>query len=372
MRYALYRLTAPILDRIPDISHQPKGRQVSIGLASSLLLHFLLLLLALLFGLILPQHSLIDFAKAKPKLEEIELTIVPPIEYEVPKVEAPPEPEEKKPFIDSTGLAKAAATPDKPVFESDVDMKAASKKAASGDVPLPSQDGRKDRSDPQFTTQKAVVGSPDQPVPAPPMPATPPAELASPLQPEAKPIEAEKAPPTPLKEVSATAPDEVALASKAAEPAPAMPKPKLRANTQLAMLPTATPEPIRKPTYQPEQEETHIDGSISNRGDNAVDAEGTPMGRYKKGIINALGSRWLLYVKPRSFPVGSVVLRFEVDRRGGISNIRVLQNTSNSSFSLICEKAVLDTKLPPPGKGVFDRETGSRFEMTQKFSIYDF
>jgi hypothetical protein len=70
--------------------------------------------------------------------------------------------------------------------------------------------------------------------------------------------------------------------------------------------------------------------------------------------------------------VGSVVLRFEVDRHGKISNVRMLQNTSDSSFAMICEKALLDTKLPTPGKGVFDRETGSRFEMTQKFSIYDF
>lgn len=372
MRYALYRLTAPILDRIPDISHQPTGRQVSIGLASSLLFHLLLLLLALLFGWILPQHSILDFAKPKPKLQEIELTIVPPLEYEVPKVEAPPEPEEKKVFIDSTGLAKAAAAPDKPLFESDVDMKAASKKAGSGDVPLPSQDGRKDRTDPQFTTQKAVVGSTEPPAPAPAMPVAPPAKAIAPPQPETKPLEAVKAPPTPLKETSVPSPDEIALATKPAEPAPVVPVPRMRANPQLAMIPSATPEPRTKPAYQPEQEQTHIDGAISNRGENSVDAEGTPMGRYKKGIINALGSRWLIYVKGRDYPVGSVVLGFQVDRRGKISDIRVMQNTSNSAFATICEKSVLDTKLPAPSKDLFAPLPGGKLQMTQKFSIYDF
>ncbi|HYR57551.1 MAG TPA: hypothetical protein VEO95_02930, partial [Chthoniobacteraceae bacterium] len=78
MRYAIYRLTAPILDRIPDISHQPKGRQISIGLAASLLFHILLLLLALLIGMILPRHLSLNFAPAKPKLEEIEVTVLPP------------------------------------------------------------------------------------------------------------------------------------------------------------------------------------------------------------------------------------------------------------------------------------------------------
>ena len=48
MRDALYRLTSPILDRIPDISHQPKGRQISIGLAASLLLLFAIWLISLL------------------------------------------------------------------------------------------------------------------------------------------------------------------------------------------------------------------------------------------------------------------------------------------------------------------------------------
>jgi hypothetical protein len=78
MRDALYRLTAPILDRIPDISHQPQSRQVSIGLAASVLFHLLLLLLAVLFGMILPEHRLRHFAQPKPQLEEIEITVLPP------------------------------------------------------------------------------------------------------------------------------------------------------------------------------------------------------------------------------------------------------------------------------------------------------
>src|SRR5437870_1428940 len=124
MRDALYRLTSPILDRIPDISHQPKSRQVSIGLAASLLFHVLLLMLALLVGLILPERTLVHFAPAKPKLEEIELTIVPPA-LEEARLVPMEEIEHPKPFIDSRGLATSEQAPDKPLFESDVNMKAA-------------------------------------------------------------------------------------------------------------------------------------------------------------------------------------------------------------------------------------------------------
>ena len=371
MRYALYRLTAPILDRIPDISHQPKGRQVSIGLAASLLFHLLLLLLALLFGMILPGHSLLSFAKPKPKLQEIEITVLPPVATEA-QIVTPDDLEKMKQFLDSTGLAAGQKPPDKPLFESDVDMKAASAKPATGDAPLPTQDGRKDRSSPAFTDQKAKLGSVAEPPAPPPAEKMANTEQTPPAAPEKK-AEGETAPPTPLKEVAVPSPDEIVLSKKEAAP-PAPPVPKFKSNPSLAMLtlPAAPPKPAS--TYQPYEEKTHIEGNISNRGANSVDAVGTPLGRYQKGVGVAVGSRWNHYIiNPAgnlNFPPGSVRVSFSIDRRGKITKIKSHGNTSSASYAFTCEKAVRDSALPPPPKNLFDPLPDGKLDITYTFTIY--
>ncbi len=388
MRDTLYRLTSPFLDQIPDISHQPKGRQISIGLGASLLFHVLLLLLALLYdqvrvllamllALILSLLDLppLDAPKPtpKPKLQEIEVTVLPPVA--AAQVVTPEELERMKQFLDSTGLATAAASPDKPIFESDVDMRAASEKAATGDVPLPTQDGRKDRSSPGFTDQKTKLGSTAEP-PAPP----PAAKMANTEQPPAaapvKKPEGEAAPPSPLKEVTVPGPDEIALSRKEAAPPipPAPPALKFKTNPEMVMLTPSAATPKPASTYQSFEEKTKIEGSISNRGTNSVDAAGTPLGRYQKGVRAAIGSRWNHYViSPAGnviFPPGSVRVSFSIDRRGKISKIKSTGNTSSASYAFTCEKAVRDSDLPPPPKNLFDPLPDGKLDITYTFTIY--
>ncbi len=386
MRDTLSRLTSPLLDQIPDISHQPKGRQISIGLAASIVFHVLLLLLALLYdvvrvfltmllALILSLLHLPPLNSAKPtpkpKLEQIEVTVLPPVPVAA-EIVTLAELEKQKQLLDSTGLAPATKAPDKPLFESDVDMKAASAKAATGDAPLPTQDGRKDRPSPAFTDSKAKLGSAAEP-PAPPAAdklANP--ALSPPVAPVKKP-EGEVAPPTPLKEVTVPSPDEIALSKKeTAPPAPPVPKLTMRTSAPVAMLTTSTPKPAS--TYQPYEEKTHIEGNISNRGANSVDAEGTPLGRYQKGVRAALGSRWTHYVMNPAgnlnFPPGSVRVSFSIDRRGKISKIKSTGNTSSASYAFTCEKAVRDSALPAPPKGLFDPLPDGKLDITYTFTIY--
>src|SRR6186997_1914495 len=109
MRDAFYKLTAPLFAWIPDPSRQPARRQVTIGLGASVLFHLLLLLFALLIGALLPGRSPIDFAKAKMKLQDIELTVLPFEEEEkkeeVARVIPLSEILQPPPFMDSLGLA---------------------------------------------------------------------------------------------------------------------------------------------------------------------------------------------------------------------------------------------------------------------------
>jgi TonB family protein len=387
MRDTLYRLTAPILDRIPDISHQPKGRQVSIGFAASLLFHLLLLLLALLFGLVLPKHALLEFAKPKPKLEEIELTVVPPAPQEEMRLVPLEEIEHPKPFLDSRGLATADKAPDKAIFESDADMKAASELPALGNLPLPSQAGRVEPEFPAFADQQMSLGRTAVPFsqnvaaatpPAPPTPPTP-AELEKmpPTPPTEAPPAEQKAPPTPLKEVTKPSEDEIALAAKSASPPLAPPMPRMRATLPVAMLATPVPQPPQpktKPGYQPQLEKTRIEGNISNRGRNAVDAIGTPLGRYKKAVNDAVGSRWYHYTEQKTSIIapGSVRVTFAVDGKGRIVSVRSEGNTSNASFSDLCERAVRDAEIAPPPPDLMTPLLDGKLDFTITFTFHTF
>lgn len=386
MRDAFYRLTSPILEWIPDISHQPQSRQVSIGLAASLVFHLLLLLLALAVGFVLPKHSLGKFAPPKPKLQEIELTVLPPPPV-VEEVRVLPL-DEAKPFIDSRGLAASGKPPENADFQSGKDMRAASEVPARGDAPLPSQDGRASAHGPEFLKQQATVGK--TLAPAPVEPAAPPPEPPSismaksaPPTPEVAPAApSEPAKPTPLKEVDAPAPGEIALAKKPAaaaeaSPAPAAPRiPKFRADPKITLAKLSTPAPLVPPKpesgYQPEQTATRIDGNISNRGKKSVNAKGTPLGRYQEGVGNAVGARWNAYVKGKGdlVALGSVRVRFTIDRKGRVGGVRIEENTSNSAFATVCERSVIEAEIRPPGPDLSNLLRDGKLEMTFTFTLY--
>jgi hypothetical protein len=108
-----------------------------------------------------------------------------------------------------------------------------------------------------------------------------------------------------------------AIASKGAQPQPsvaqqqsATPAPTVQPtpttkSEQFAMLTnTPTPQPSAASTpqapasaYQPYKEKTRLAGAITNRGISAVNAVGTPLGRYQKAIYDAIGSHWNAYME---------------------------------------------------------------------------
>ncbi len=380
MRDALYRLTSPILDRIPDISHQPKGRQISIGLAASLLFHVLLLMLALLVGIILPKRSLVSFAAAKPKLQEIEITVLPPApaqEMRVVPLDEPP------PFIDSRGLAATETAPEKADFQSGKDMRAASEKAATGALPLPSQEGRVLALAPEFEQKNLTLGAglaPKANEPPPPKASeTPPPPERATESVESKPapqIAPKEAPgaekPATLAEPAKPRDDEIAMeVTPKAGPAP---KFRNRTEPQLAMLPTPVPERTRpeEPSFQPQAEKTQVEGSISNRGRNAVNAKGTPLGRYYEAVGRTISSRWNYYVKGKGdlLAIGSVRTVFTIDRKGRVSNVHSEENTSNDAFAFVCERSVLESQLPPPGRDIANVLADGKLDITFTFTLY--
>jgi outer membrane biosynthesis protein TonB len=287
------------------IDRKQEARKVLWALLAALFIHlvvaYTLAVLSGAFSPVLPVEE-------KP----VELTLIDlPSAPLVPKNAA---------FMETDESKQSAEPPKEKTFESNANSIAASGLPATGEAPLPSQQG-KDRPFVDLETRPytpEVKGAIPQPSTAP--------------QEKAKPSEAPQQTP---------------------QPAP------MTATEQFAML-TARPSPVVQPSVMPTaararsayrslRDQTRISGNITNRGISSVNALGTPLGRYEKILKDSIGSRWYAYVDQKRdlISIGTLQLRFYVDRSGRVKNLKITENTSNESFANVCLQSVLEAQLPP-------------------------
>ena len=297
-----------------------EARKILWALLAALLLHLVIAyLLAASSGLFSPAIVVED----KP----VELTFV--------NLSTPPPVAQKNTMFMETDEKKQSIEPPKEkTFESNANSIAASQLPATGGAPLPTQDGN-DRPTMDLETHNATLAMAGaQPQPSTPPQVTPSPSVGPSVQPTATPP-----------------PDQLAMLRPAPTP---------------AVQPTTTPQQT-KSIYQPLRQQKRMSGAISNRGASAVNALGTPLGRYKKMLYDAVGSRWYSYVNQQSdlVSIGTARLVFSIDRRGQVQNLRVIQNTSNESFANVCLQSVSEVQLPPippdvadtlPPEGLTDEE----------------
>jgi outer membrane biosynthesis protein TonB len=215
-------------------------------------------------------------------------------------------------FIE-TDESKKAPEPKEKTFESNANSIGASELAAVGEMPLPSQNG-KDRPLMDFETNPHSLET----------------KGAQPQQ-----------------STAAQQPKQIT----APQPAP------LTAAEQFALLtqkPTAASESSTaasqaQSAYRRQKERTHISGNITSRGISAVNALGTPLGRYQKIVADSIGSRWYVYVEQKRdlITIGTLRLRFNIDRSGQVKGLKVTENSSNEAFANVCVQSVLEAHLPP-------------------------
>jgi outer membrane biosynthesis protein TonB len=389
----LQRITTPLNAMLPDLNNVPQRSQAVGAIVASLVVHLLLLLLFLAMAGLMPDFSELEFQKAVAEPQPLEVEIVslpePPAEFLTPEeLQA----RAQRAFIDSAGLAKANAAPQDAVFESDENMQAASEKPATGDAPLPSQEG-KDLPFQQFETKDVILGSAklppaDLPLPSPPLFKPQP---VAPEQPDAQPAAtpAPKATPPPLPDVVSPSDQEIAVAEKTPgpvtrlvpsqvqpRPMPVDPPPQFKtAPQELARLTTPPPRPMPaapEAGFQAQTEKTKIEGSISNRGKAAVDAVKTPLAVYKKQVNAAIGSRWYFYVKQRRdlITLGSAKVSYAITREGKITDIKILENTSNAAFGMICEQSIREAEIGPPPDEAQSAMNDGRLEGDLTFTYY--
>jgi hypothetical protein len=282
-------------DRLIDREYD--ARAILWALLAAILIHLVIAFLLAAFGGV--------FSPALPMEEKpVELTFVDLSPASLaPKNSA---------FVETDESKKSVEPPKEKTFESNANSIGASELAATGEAPLPSQTG-KDRPFVDLETHPHSL------------------------------------------EMKGAQPQPSAVPQENPKPAP-QPAP-VTAAEQFAMLtqrPTPAVEPSNAPSqarsaYRALKERTHISGRITNRGVASVNALGTPLGRYMKFLLDAIGSRWYAFVDRQSdlISIGTTRVVFVVDRSGRVKNLKVVENTANEALANVCIQSIQEAQLPP-------------------------
>ena len=102
-----------------------------------------------------------------------------------------------------------------------------------------------------------------------------------------------------------------------------------------------------------------------------MDAAATPLGRYKKMVSDAIGSRWYYYVNDQIglLNIGTVEIRFIVSSNGKVGGVKVLSNTSNESFASVSVNSIIEAEIPPIPDEVAKLLVNGRLEIDYTFTI---
>ncbi|HZR04788.1 MAG TPA: energy transducer TonB [Candidatus Udaeobacter sp.] len=277
--------------------HEYETRTVLLALLAAILIHLLVAFFLAAFGGV--------FSPATPVEDKpAELTLVDLA------------PASKNSAFVENDESKKAPEPKEKTFESNANSIGASELAATGELPLPSQTG-KDRPFMDLETHQHSLDTKG----AQPQPSAAPQENPNP----------------------SAAPD--------TQPAP------VTAAEQFAMLTQQPTPPVEKSVTSPQarsayrafKERTRIAGRITNRGVSSVNAVGTPLGRYQKLILDAIGSRWYAFVDRQMdlISIGTTRVVFVVDRSGHVKNLKIVENSSNEALANVCIQSIQDAQLPP-------------------------
>jgi outer membrane biosynthesis protein TonB len=322
------------------MEQEKERRKLGLAILISLFLHLVV------------GYSLAAFGSAftpTPPLEDkpVELTIVDLSATPPPVVPKDP------PFMETAPSKESAEKPKEQTFESNANSIAASEHPATGDAPLPTQDGKERPYVNLETHQFSLPTDGSKPRPDPQSTIAPESKPAptAPAPPKAKPSEAPASTPTAVP-VTTPAPEQLAMLRST-------PPPPIKAPDETEPLPdvaeSAPPlAPRPKPelaasSYQAQKEETRITGRLTNRGPSSVNALGTPLGRYQKAVSDAIGSRWYYYMKSKMdlASIGTANIQAEVDAQGHVQKLRVVSNNANEAFANICLQSFEEAHIPP-------------------------
>lgn len=409
-------------------SARAKNRDVEIAIGVSLVAHAFLLAWLVWEMAVAVSRQLADVEKAKPAEE---VTLLYPEDILPEPVPAPPP--EVKPYIRTTQNAAVAEAPKQADFVSDRNTVAASELPPDpeGKMNRPTQEGidfernelanrdykdgqiKEDGATPVPAMQVANAAPPAPPTPllkqpTPPSAPPPSPPPAPPPEPPAPVTVAKAVPVTPL-EAMMREQDEGAAARLSLEPAPkpkvetlpapapkAEPLPEMRTSAQ--DKPPAPPEPpqMRQPdappggavpdpvkrtagpqddaAFSPFTRTSKVKGTISNRGEAAVNAAETPVGRYMRLVTSAVEKKWHTLRRQNADAVtfGSLQLRFFVEQDGRVRTLDVLGDKSKADTRMLefTLRAIMEAEIPPIPQDLLPLLDRQRLEVEYDVLIY--
>lgn len=347
-------------------------KRLWLAIAGSIFVHLLVAFLLATFG----RASV---PLPNPEDRPVELTLVDLSATPPPVIPVKPI------YVETDPAKESKVEPKEKTFESNANSVAKSSVPASGDLPVPSQEG-KERPSIEMQTQESSLPSqgaqvqPQVKPPPPPVATPPPAATPQPTPKQTpRPRPSEPPPkPTPLPEPLAT-PEPERLAMLTGTPPPAIrdpvdvestPPPQTEPTINPAL---ARPRPERPASaYQPEKQETRMTGRITDRGPSSVDAVATPLGRYQKTVSDAVGVLWYRYVKDTMdlVDVGTAHVEAEVDGDGKVRNLRVVSNNANEAFANVCLRSFQEAKIPPIPPDLAATLPGGKLPVDFYFTTY--
>lgn len=344
-------------------------RKIAWAIAASVFVHALVAYSLAAFSGVFTPPALADVEDKPPEMTLVDLT--------------PAAPAERNPaFVETDPAHAAKEAPKEQTFVSNANSIAASNVPATGDAPLPSQNGR-DQPFLNLNTQqyseasKGANARPQPPAPAIPERSTPPPKQAptATATATAKPSEPPKPTATPLP-LASPEPQQLAML-RPTPPPPLNPAEETETAPPIAPAPTAPsvprPEPQRpSSSYQAQKEQTKISGRITNRGSSSVNAVGTPLGQYQKTVYDAIGQRWYRRMKNNMdlVTIGTAHVSAEISPEGRIQNLKVLSNNANEAFANICLQSFEEAKLPPIPPDVVTLLPDGRMQVDISFTTY--
>jgi outer membrane biosynthesis protein TonB len=357
-------------------------KKIIIAIVGSLILHVIIILGSSRVVALWPDSS-------PPEQKEDE---TPPqmTMLDTPAPTPPPAEQKQQPqYLRTNEDQRTDKKPADSMFESDKDTAAASEQPAKGgDAPLPTQEG-KDTPDLGFKNEQYSLADRGQAFATDPGRQTqaqaPPKEEK---QEETQPIETPTPAPTPTPTPAAT-PTPTPAPTPTPTPTPPSPTPTpdiVPSDQEMAMLrptPTPLPTPVRKQqttpqrpsapvtAYRPMQRMSRMQGNINNRGRSSIAALGTPQGRFRKAVEDAVGSRWYYYMRDKRDLVnfGSVRISFEVRSDGKVEGVKVVSNSSNETLASLSLQSIIDANLPPMPEDLAPMLAGDPMEFTLTFTF---
>lgn len=128
---------------------------------------------------------------------------------------------------------------------------------------------------------------------------------------------------------------------------------------------TAGQEPAAAAAFQAATPEAPAAESDEEIGIDAI-------GDWKKSVGNRIGSRWNDFRESKAglLAVGSVRVKFAIDAKGDVSDLKIVSSTASDANAEYALRAVREADLPPIPPERLARASGGRIEIEFTFTIF--